>query len=117
MTRFLVFDRAFPRSVLHNLDRTRGLMMRLRVEEPAGTPRRSWDVLERFRGQIVQMQIDDVLEWGVHKALTWIVDTNRELCEAIHEDYLDPPDEALRHSVRVSRDPSFRPIEERPMQG
>ncbi len=117
VTRFLIFDRAFPRSVLHNLDRTRGLMMRLRVEEPPGTQRNSWDVLERLRGQLVQMQIEDVLEWGIHKALTWIVESSGELCEAIHEDYLDPPLEALRRSVRVARNPSFRPIEQSQFQG
>ena len=111
VARFLIFDRPFPRSVLHNLDRARGLMMRLRVEEPLGTPRRSWKVLERFRGQLVQMEIDDVVDWGIHKTLTWIVDTNAELCNAIHEDYLDPPVEALRHSVRVARNPSYRPVE------
>ncbi|MGH0031095.1 MAG: alpha-E domain-containing protein [Myxococcota bacterium] len=106
---FLILDRTFPRSVLHNLDRTRGLLIRLRGEEAAGTRRSSWDLLERFRGQLVQMDVEDVQEWGVHKTLTWIVDTNAELCEAIHQDYLDPPIEALRHTVRIAHDPSHRP--------
>lgn len=71
---------------------------------------RSWHVLERFRGQLVQMEIEDVLRWGIHTALTWIVETSAEPCDAIHEDYLDPPEAALRHSVRVARNPSFRPL-------
>jgi uncharacterized alpha-E superfamily protein len=108
VARFLIFDRPFPRSVLHNLDRTRGLLTRLRAEEPRGTPRRSWDVLERLRGQLMQMEIEDVLEWGIHKTLTWIVDTNGELCEALHKDYLDPPLEVLRHRARLAQNPSFR---------
>ena len=111
VARFLIFDRPFPRSVLHNLDRARGLLMRLRVEEPPGTRRHSWNVLERFRGHLIQMGIEDVMEWGIHKTLTWIVATNAELCDALHRDYLDPPVEALQHSVRVSRNPSYRPVE------
>jgi uncharacterized alpha-E superfamily protein len=97
---FLIFDRTFPRSVLHNLDRARGLMMRLRIEEPAGWRRRAWDVLERFRGELIQMDIDDVQHCGIHEVLTWIVDTTAALCGAIHDDYLDPPIEALRWRAR-----------------
>ena len=63
------------------------------------------------------MDIDDVLEWGVHKTLTWIVDTNAELCEAIHQDYLDPPIDALRHGVRAADHPSFRPVQQSQAQG
>lgn len=110
VARFLLFERPLPRSVLHNLDRARGLMARLRVEEPIGTRRRSWEVLERFRGQLVQMEIADVLDWGLHRTLTWVVDTNAELCNAVHDDYLDPPVEALRYRVRVSGNPSYHPV-------
>jgi uncharacterized alpha-E superfamily protein len=117
VARFLIFDRPFPRSVLHNLDRARGLLTRLRVEEPRGNRRRSWDVLERFRGQLMQMRIEDVLDWGIHRTLTWIVDTNAELAQAIHSDYLDPPVEALRHRVRMANHPSYRPVEQVQSQG
>ena len=55
------------------------------------------DVLAEMRGQLQSMTIDEVLSQGLHETLTWIVDTNGKLCEAIHEDYLDPPIEALRH--------------------
>jgi uncharacterized alpha-E superfamily protein len=110
VARFLIFDRTFPRSVLHNLDRARGLLLRLQDDEPDGTRRRSWDVLERFRGQLLQMEIEDVQSWGIHKTLTWIVDSSTELCDAIHRDYLDPPLSALRHAVHEADNPSFRPL-------
>jgi uncharacterized alpha-E superfamily protein len=97
---FLIFDRTFPRSVLHNLDRARGLMMRLRVEDPPGSTPRSWEVLERFRGELIQMDIEDVHHRGIHEVLTWIVDTTAALCGAIHDDYLDPPIGALRWRAR-----------------
>jgi uncharacterized alpha-E superfamily protein len=88
---FLLFDDSFPRSVVHNLVRARGLMMRGLVTGPKDTQRRSWQLLERLHGELVQMNIDDVLGLGIHKVLSWIVDSQAELCSAIHDDYLDPP--------------------------
>jgi uncharacterized alpha-E superfamily protein len=97
---FLLFDETFPRSVRHNLDRCRGLLLRLRSQEPPGTRRASWERLERFRGEIAQMHVEDVLHLGIHRTLTWIVDTVAELCDAIHDDYLDPPLPLLRQRAR-----------------
>ncbi len=110
VARFLIFDRTFPRSVLHNLDRARGLLLRLQAEENSSRRHRSWEVLERVRGQLLQMDIEDVLDWGIHRTLTWIVDSNSELCDALHEDYLDPPIEALRFAARTAGNPSFHPL-------
>jgi uncharacterized alpha-E superfamily protein len=87
---FLLFEETFPRSVLHNLDRARGLMMRGLIRDAKDMQRRSWQLLERFRGELLQMDIEDVLGVGIHKVLTWIVDSQTELCAAIHTDYLDP---------------------------
>lgn len=101
---FLLFDRTFPRAVLHNLDRARGLMLRLLEGDPPGMRRSSWEQLERFRGTLVQMTPADVQRQGIHDVLTWIVDETTELCCAIHDDYLDPPIEQLRESARLVRE-------------
>jgi uncharacterized alpha-E superfamily protein len=98
---FLVFDRTFPRSVLHNLDRTHGLLARLRADDPPGLRRGCWRLLERFRGELLQMHIEDVQHLGIHEVLTWIVKTGAELCGAIHDDYLDPPVTLLRRQARA----------------
>ncbi len=98
---FLLFDGTFPRSVFHNLDRTRGLLLRLRAEDPPELERRSWRLLERLRGELVQMTVEDVLRLGAHNVFTWVVDSTGELCDAIHEDYLDPPLDALRAQARA----------------
>lgn len=87
---FLLFEESFPRSVVHNLDRTRGLMLRGLIQDPQDTDRASWRLLERFRGELVQMEVEDVLQLGVHKVLTWIVDSQTDLCTAIHDDFLEP---------------------------
>ena len=83
--------RELPRSVLHNLDRTRGLMARLIGSAAEARQRRSWQLLERFRGELLQMDVEDVLHCGIHRVLTWIVDSQAELCAAISDDYLVPP--------------------------
>jgi uncharacterized alpha-E superfamily protein len=102
---FLIFDRAFPRAVLHNLDRTHGLMLRLLEGDPPGMRRGSWELLTRFRGTLLQMTPADVQKQGIHDVLTWIVDQSADLCTAIHDDYLDPPVDQLRDSARTLRLP------------
>jgi len=99
--KFLLFEDSFPRSVAHNLARTGGLFSRLFVEDPHGRERRTWKVLQRFRSELSEMRIEDVLERGIHEVLTWVVETQAELAGAIHDDYLDPPIEALRRRVQV----------------
>ncbi len=100
---FLLFDRTFPRAVLHNLDRARGLMMRLREADPPHIQRASWERLERMRGTLLQMTPATVRHQGVHEVLTWIVGATTELCQAIHDDYLDPPLDQLRASVQAKK--------------
>jgi uncharacterized alpha-E superfamily protein len=109
---FLLFDRTFPRAVLHNLDRARGLMARLVEIDPPALRRPSWQRLERLRGSLLQMNGEVVQELGVHEVLTEIVDDTAALCEAIHADYLDPPAEDLLRGARTMRvvppEPSVR---------
>lgn len=99
---FLLFDRTFPRSVLHNLDRARGLLLRLRENEPRHSRSPSWEALERLRGSVLQLDIEEVHHLGLHEVVTWIVDDTARLCEAIHDEYLDPPLAALRARVKGS---------------
>lgn len=110
VTEFLLFDRTFPRSVLYNLDETRGLLFALRRDDPVGLPRRSRTALERVRGELLQMDLGDVERRGLHATLTWIVEATARLCDAVHDDYLDPPVAWLRHCVRalesIEREPA-----------
>ena len=106
MAGFLLFERSFPRSVLHNLDRARGLLMRLREGEAAGRRSPSWEALEKLRGSILQLDIEEVRKLGLHETLTWMVDETALLCNAIHDEYVDPPLDALR--ARVHRVPALQ---------
>jgi uncharacterized alpha-E superfamily protein len=92
---FLIFDRTFPRAVLHNLDRSRILLGRVLAGDPSGLSRASWNRLERLRGSVLQLDAGLVESIGLHKILTGVIDDTAALCEAIHEDYLDPSAETL----------------------
>ncbi len=94
---FLLFDRAFARSVLHNLDRTGNF---LRLVRPPGRSAgqseigsRSLRLFQEARDHLASMTIDAVLAEGLHETLTWIVDITAELSEAIHADFFDPSPE------------------------
>jgi len=100
---FMIFDRTFPRSILHNLDRTREFLARLLRGHPPDHRSESWEVLDRLRGSLMQMDIEDVQGIGLHEVLTWIVGDIATLCEAIHAEFLDPSPEALRARVAYDR--------------
>ena len=103
---FLIFEPTFPRSIVHNLDRARGLLARLRADDPTGLDRPSWEILESLRAELAAMDMTAVLDRGLHEVLTWIVQASSELCDAIHDDYLDPPVDTLRQVVRSGGGPS-----------
>lgn len=87
---FLLFDPAFPRSVLHNLRHVRDLLRALRSEarpEIAAASRALVDdTLARFEG----MGIEGVSEAGLHETLTFLVDRTLEIGQQIHADYFAP---------------------------
>jgi len=87
---FLLFDRAFARSVLHNLDRT-GNFLRLVVPRGEATiGARSRALLGDMRKRLGGMGIDQVLHEGLHETLTWIVEQSAALSETIHDEFFDP---------------------------
>lgn len=104
VTEFLLFERTFPRSVLHNLDRARGLLERLRKSSDSTGRSPSWEALERFRGSVLQLDIDEVHRQGIHRVATWVVDETALVCDAIHDEFLAPSVESLRARVqRIDR--------------
>jgi uncharacterized alpha-E superfamily protein len=113
VARFMIFDRAFPRSILHNLDQAQSLLRKLdsagRSGDEFGSP--SLAALDRFRGSLIQMDMDDIQSVGLHETLTWIVNTMASVCDEIHRDYLDPSEESLRARVtRIVKDADGRSI-------
>ena len=87
---FLLFDRTFPRSVLHNLDRAGVFLQQLSRERPEVLPSASRHAHERLRGSLLQMDVEDVLHVGLHETVTMIVDGTADLCSAIQADFFPP---------------------------
>jgi uncharacterized alpha-E superfamily protein len=100
---FLLFDRAFARSVLHNLDRTGNFLRLVRPPRPTEIGEGSQRILSQMRDQLAGMTIDTVLQSGLHEILTWIVDTTAELSRAIHADYFDFSPKAHMRQSQIAR--------------
>ncbi len=96
---FLLFDAAFPRSVLHNLDRTRNFLTLVRPPAPTTVGDRSLalvsETLEALRG----MTIDSVIERGLHEVATWTVESSARIGGAIHDDFFDPKSPVEQRAV------------------
>lgn len=87
---FLLFDPAFARSVLHNVDRTVNFLQLVRPPAPSSIGERTDTLLSDMRNELSAMTIETVLEKGLHQTLTWIVETTAQISEAIHDDFFDP---------------------------
>jgi uncharacterized alpha-E superfamily protein len=92
VARFLIFDPAFPRSVVHNLDRARNF---LNLVRPPGRELRAATLLAETLDLMAKMTIETVLAEGLHDVLTWIVDTTAEICDAVRTDFFDPAPRAV----------------------
>jgi uncharacterized alpha-E superfamily protein len=87
---FMLFDAAFARSVVHNLERAANFLDLVSPPHSVSTGARSRALLAETRAQLESMSIDTVLSEGLHDTLTWIVDTTADLTRAIHDDFFDP---------------------------
>jgi uncharacterized alpha-E superfamily protein len=99
---FLLFDRAFARSVLHNLDRT-GNFLRL-VRPPGHSPigARSRALLDEVRDGLAAKTMEDVIDQGLHEVLTWIVDSTARISDAIHQEFFDPSPETVQLGEQIA---------------
>jgi uncharacterized alpha-E superfamily protein len=112
---FMLFDRQFPRSVLHNLDRVQEFLHALGVNDEPGYYSPSSEALLKLRGSLIQMTIDDIRTRGLHEVLTWIVQEVACLCDAIHEEFLDPTHESIR--ARLRREAGTSRVQQSPDSG
>ncbi len=87
---FLLFDRSFPRSVLHNLHRARNFLDLVCPPAPTTIGSQSRELLNETLTRFTARDIDGVLEDGLHDTLTWIVGATAEICGVIHDEFFDP---------------------------
>lgn len=87
---FLLFDPAFPRSVRHNLDRTRNFLDLLGGSEPGGVGSRTRALVIESIEQLDSSDIDRVLATGLHKVATWVVANSAEIASGVIEEFFQP---------------------------
>lgn len=93
---FLLFDPAFPRSVMHCLLRARNFfeLISRRIEGAAET--RAPFMLRELLARLQTRSIEGILEDGLHDEITEIVNRLAEVCAAVRDDYFSTviPEEA-----------------------
>jgi uncharacterized alpha-E superfamily protein len=84
---FLLFDRTFPRSVRHNLDRMANFLSLLCAPPNEGIGVRSRRLVAEARKQLEERDIDVVLAEGLHEAATYLVDATAEIGSCVDEEF------------------------------
>ena len=88
---FLLFDRAFPRSVIHNLEMAAHVLELIRPVEQPSVGERSAAAVAELVEWMNGLTIQRVVAEGMHEALTWVVDSVAQTMGVIDEDFFDPP--------------------------
>ncbi|QDU66138.1 hypothetical protein Pla86_12040 [Planctomycetes bacterium Pla86] len=90
---FLVGDPAFPRSILHCIERAEHALSRILAEEVGSTvlmPQRNTPrMLGQLRAMVSSLEVADMREGELHEALTRVIDSLAEVCNAVHVEFFD----------------------------
>ena len=102
VARFLLFDRVFPRSVLHNLLRAQNFLELVRP--PDGTPvgERSEALLSAAVSHVESLDPGKQVGERLHETLTRVVNEVSAICDAIHGEFFDPAPAAQQQSQSQS---------------
>lgn len=87
---FLLFDRAFPRSVSHNLHMCQHVLDLIRPEATPTVGERSAAAFAELIEWIEGLTIEQIVAEGMHEALTWIVDSTMDVAEVLDADFINP---------------------------
>lgn len=93
---FLILQDKFPRSVMHCLTRAQRFLNRVGDPLALDRPKTAANQLAALLQHVAPLTIDRILEAGLHKELTGIVNRVADICTAIHVDYFDPPMSVLQ---------------------
>jgi uncharacterized alpha-E superfamily protein len=84
---FLLFEPAFPRSVAHNLHRTRNFLDLLGAASPTAVGARARRLTAEACDDLAKRDIDAVLAAGLHETATWIVQTTATIASTVQEEF------------------------------
>jgi uncharacterized alpha-E superfamily protein len=99
---FVVRDRAFPRSILHCLERAANALDRILepdAREVASLPsRRSPALVASARKYLTELERDELRGTRVHGVLTQVVERVAAICDAVHTDFFAPDETPVANS-------------------
>jgi len=84
---FLIFDREFPRSIRRSL----GEVHTASAAIAAGSPNEVDRLIDHLTAWLDGKAIQDVVGFGLHESLTYVVNTVAEIGNAVHKVYFDAP--------------------------
>lgn len=84
---FLLLDRSFPGSVVHAVTEAQRFLRKIRPWELPEIGRKSAWLLGELLSLVVNLEMGEVLEDGIHDVLTGIVERTGAVSQAIAEDY------------------------------
>lgn len=87
---FLLLDRAFPRSVLHCLERARNFITRIRATAPPGTGTGAAEGVDELLEHLHAREIEEVLYSDTHEELTKVIDDVALIGDQIRQDFFHP---------------------------
>jgi uncharacterized alpha-E superfamily protein len=86
---FLIFERNFPRSIRHCIERSSNFLTRIRKHEAAyGLGAAA--AMQRVHELLGTGSIDSFIEQGLHEKLTELVDLIAGACESVQAEYFSP---------------------------
>lgn len=101
VSEFLLFEKEFPHSVTRSLDQASKFLQLVRPRGSSAV--RSAKALTDLRLQLDAITMEEVMQRGLHKTLTWIVDSVASVCTAVQEEYFLAPTQVRRHRTEPKR--------------
>ncbi|MDX1567069.1 MAG: alpha-E domain-containing protein [Longimicrobiales bacterium] len=88
---FLLLDPAFPRSVLHCLERARNFLTRIRSTARQGAGDGAVRGVEELLEHLRAREIEEILYSDTHEELTKVIDDVAVICDQVRQEFFHPP--------------------------
>ena len=92
---FLLKEQAFPRSVVHGLDRARNFLQLIQRSVGTKRPPRALQLILPLLHWLKTTPIEEIFAAGLHEKLTEIIDTTARACDLVHAEFFDPGPDRL----------------------
>lgn len=103
VARFLFFNPDFPRSITRSLDRAWNFHKLIRPGGGNPTGKKTDELLKSLRAEIKSKSMEEIMEHGLHKTLTQIVESVALICHSVKEEYFQARPVVIKHSAKKGK--------------